>query len=73
MQEREFYPMITKTVKSLMELAKDNTERNTIFLILLRYPTDFLRTTIDNPLYQALFLELDRQYARWNKGGNNGK
>lgn len=76
MKEHIFYPMVNKTVKSLMKLADGNVDRNNIYLILLRYPNDFVRTINGEntkPLYQALLLELDRQYARWNKGGQDAK
>lgn len=54
-----------------MSLAKDQCEKNYIFLILSQYPEDNIRELNDdvkiNPLYVGLLKELDRQYARWNK------
>ena len=38
-----------------------------LVLILLTYP-DYPRNNFDN-LENAVLSELDRQYARWNKGG----
>ena len=75
MKEHNFYPMVNKTIRSLMLLAKEQTEKNYIFLILSKYPHDRIRELNDNihPLYLALLTELDRQYARWDKGEKNGK
>lgn len=55
-----------------MLLAKDQTEKNYIYLILSKYPNDRVRELNNNvhPLYLALLTELDRQYTRWNKGGD---
>lgn len=66
-----FYPMINKTVKNLLRLVKfeDSWE---ILYILVSYPTYELDgDAAANPLIDVLISELDRQYTRWNKGGEN--
>lgn len=80
MKTHEFYPMITSTVKSIVKLSEADTDSVfMIMLVLCSYPNqeDFLTEEEKKrprpPLYYALVDELDRQYARWNKGGNNGK
>lgn len=71
----EFYPMINQTIKSFMLLAKDQNEKNYIYLILSKYPQDRVRELNDcvniNPLLLGVLNELDRQYSRWAKGGVN--
>ena len=69
----EFYPMITQTVKTLIGIVSEEERAN--FLILLQnYPNIQVVDVNDvTPLLLALVKELDRQYARWNKGGANGK
>lgn len=68
---REFYPMITKTVKTIIELA-DKKDSAFILYILQNYP-NFNNVQISDMRCQkntrALLDELNRQYARWNKGG----
>lgn len=70
---REFYPMITRTVKTLIGIAQESEYEN--FLILLEnYPNIQVVDVNDvTPLLLALVKELDRQYERWNVGGGNGK
>lgn len=63
----EFYPMITATIKSLLDLF-DEEDYSEVLQLIISYP----KCTIDEtcpPLLQALRKELDRQYTRWNKGG----
>lgn len=73
----EFYPMITSTVKSIIKLSEADTDSVfMIMLVLCSYPNqeDFLteeeKKQNKPQLYYALVDELNRQYARWNKGGN---
>lgn len=65
----EFYPMITRTVKTLIGIVSKNEEKK-FLLILQNYPNI---QVVDTPLLLALVQELDRQYTRWNKEGDNGK
>lgn len=70
---REFYPMITQTVKGLIGniVAED---REKFLLILQNYPNIRVVDEKDmTALLLVLVSELDRQYTRWNKGGGNGK
>jgi hypothetical protein len=71
-KKREFYPMITKTVKTILSLATPQ-EKQQILFILRYYP---LRNTMPekeicsfDKAAQELLKELDRQYERWEKGG----
>lgn len=69
----EFYPMITRTVKTLIGIVSKNEEKNFLF-ILQNYPNIQVVDVNDaTPLLLALVQELDRQYTRWNKEGNDGK
>lgn len=68
----EFYPMITSSVKTIFTLAIDNKSDTSILIqCLLRYPLITFPECItkENKLLGALIQELNRQYARWNKGG----
>lgn len=69
----EFYPMITRTVKTLIGIVSKNEEKN-FLLILQNYPNiQVVDVNNATPLLLALVQELDRQYTRWNKEGDNGK
>lgn len=78
MQERKFYPMITDTVRDLLDLCIKQEETATCLLILCFYPNVEDLDLDDSynpqmpPIYRLLINELDRQYSRWNKGRNNG-
>ena len=68
----EFYPMITATLRKLLNLTNDEDLKD-VLSIILTYPNYTIPSEITlNPLVGILIDELDRQYARWNKGGNNG-
>ena len=69
-KKREFYPMITSTVKTLIQVS-DEDDAVWILIALKNYPEDFPED-YKSPIIIALLEELDRQYARWNKGENNG-
>lgn len=64
----EFYPMITGSVKTILRMTPSN-ELDDMVDILIEYP-DHAKTK--GALVDVLIKELDRQYARWNKGGING-
>lgn len=68
----EFYPMITSTVKSIFSLVSASDESVLVHCLLryplISYPEDLIEK---NKLLGALIQELNRQYARWNKGGKN--
>lgn len=66
----EFYPMITRSLKSIINLTPMENWSD-LLLILISYP-NHPRNKL-NEFERAVFDELDRQYARWNKGGENGK
>lgn len=71
-KKHEFYPMISGTMKALLNLATpDKLELLVYFLVA--YPQHDLFIGKDDPLAMQIIAELDRQYARWNKGENNGK
>lgn len=68
-KKHDFYPMITGTVRELIGL--NSKEDDTWFLVVLKnYPNiqDIEEENI-TPVLFMLIKELDRQYARWNKGG----
>lgn len=65
----EFYPMITGSVKTILRMTPSN-ELDDMVDILIEYP-DHEKTK--GALVDVLIKELDRQYARWNKGGQDGK
>lgn len=68
-KKREFYPMISGTLKSLLNLAAPQDYKE-ILQIIISYPHCLIDDK--NALFNAIKNELDRQYARWNKGGING-
>lgn len=73
MQERKFYPMITKTMNNLLRLV-DPYDMWEIVDVICSYPNYELDGDLAaKPIVDAIIDELNRQYARWNKGGNNGK
>lgn len=61
----EFYPMMTRTIKSLLKITALPDLQHTIEIII-EYPNHKSDGSI---LDLAIIDELDRQYARWNKGG----
>ena len=66
----EFYPMITGTVKTIIDLIE--VKDYAFVLFILRHYPDFQapeEELRDRKHTRALLDELDRQYARWNKGG----
>lgn len=86
-KKRVFYPMITRTIKSILESTEleimranatnDIDKKNK----LTEYILDYLiiikdypnhKTKSESPYSGILTIELDRQYDRWNKGGLNG-
>lgn len=66
-KEREFYPMITGTMKSVLVLTAD-CDLSHVIEIIINYPN---YKTDGSLLDKTVITELDRQYARWNKGGAN--
>lgn len=69
-RKREFYPMITQTVKTLIQVSTQE-DKTCILELLKNYP--YVEIKYKTPVTIAVLNELDRQYARWDKGGNNGK
>lgn len=72
-KKREFYPMITQTVKTILELT-DKKDAPFVLYILQHYP-NFNSVQVSDircrKNTRALLDELNRQFARWNKGGAN--
>lgn len=76
MAEHIFYPIVTQTVRSLISVAEEQIDRNLILYLLNTYPHQD-ETRIDSWIVDgcnktilfALLNELNRQYTRWNKGG----
>ena len=70
---REFYPMITQTVKTIIDVI--GIKDYAFVLHILRYYPNLQAPESEYnelPHIRTLIKELDRQYARWNKGGLNG-
>lgn len=65
--KREFYPMITQTVKTLIQVS-DREDETWILITLKNYPDVEIEDEYKSPLIIALLAELDRQYARWKRG-----
>lgn len=66
MKTHEFYPMITGTMKTILTVTPEQ-NLSGIIDILTTYPN---YVNNGNPFSKMVIDELDRQYARWNKGGN---
>lgn len=64
----EFYPMITGSMKTILVMTPSQ-ELVDIVDILIEYPN---HTKTGGAMIDLVIKELDRQYARWNKGGING-
>jgi len=63
--------MITGTLKTLLSLVEFGNEWQYINIII-NYPNHELDGELAaDPMALAIINELDRQYARWNKGGKN--
>jgi len=68
----EFYPMITGTIKTLIRVVSPD-EAEWFLTILKIYPDlKGAEEVYTSPTLAVLIDELDRQYARWDKGGANG-
>ena len=66
--KREFYPMITNTMKVLLNLIDDDDILKLFTYYLTSYPNHDTKLHKDNPVIISALAELDRQYARWKKG-----
>lgn len=68
--KREFYPMITSTIKTLIRIANNNDLVN-MMKILRQFPisSKSIPNAIKTNVILTLLDELNRQYARWNTGG----
>lgn len=70
-RKHEFYPMLNRTMKTLICLIQYGDEWKYLNLIT-QYPHYELDGDLAiDALAQAIINELDRQYSRWNKGGDN--
>lgn len=71
-----FYPMVTQTMKSLLNIFEPDTMYDLLYVIniITTYPNyDTDKDMLAKPIVMAIIEELDRQYERWNKGEKNGK
>lgn len=69
-KKHEFYPMFNRTIKNLVTLTTDETIQIKILDFIICYPNEpFYEDCLDYPVILMIKNELDRQYARWNKGG----
>lgn len=66
----EFYPMISGTMKALLNIATPDKLELFVYYICA-YPNHDLHLSKDDPWANQIIAELDRQYARWNKGEAN--
>lgn len=76
MKEHEFYPMVNRTIKSIIAVVDKQKYSFGILRMLATYNNPnylFTREEETDPVYMSLFNELNRQYARWNKGASNDK
>ena len=72
MQERKFYPMITNTMSNILRMVEP-LDMWEMVDIICSYPNYELDGELAaKPIANVLIDELNRQYARWNKGGSNG-
>ena len=69
MKERKFYPMITNTMNNILRMV-DPLDMWGMVSIICSYPNYKLDGELaSKPIVDVLIDELDRQYARWKKGG----
>lgn len=65
----EFYPMITGTMKSVLQLV-DPMDMWEVMYVIISYPHHEIDGDLaSKPIIDVVLNELDRQYTRWNKGG----
>lgn len=71
-QVKEFYPLMSRTLKTLFEVM--DWDDYAIYLpVVLYYP--YYKPTEkekEDRMFTAIHAELDRQYKRWAKGDDNG-
>lgn len=67
----EFYPMVSRTLKSLLKIPPKESLAEYI-KVIVEYP-DYTFENIDGTdgIMAAIIDELKRQYDRWNKGVGN--
>lgn len=64
-----FYPMITNTMRNVLQLV-DPLDMWEVVKVICTYPNHELIEDLESkPIIDIILGELDRQYARWNKGG----
>lgn len=70
-RKRIFYPMITSTLKNVLQLV-DPLDIYEVINVICAYPNHELSGDLaSKPIIEVILGELDRQYARWNHGGND--
>lgn len=70
-RKRIFYPMITNTLKNVLQLV-DPLDMWEVVNVICEYPNLELSGDLAaKPIIDIILGELDRQYARWNHGGDN--
>lgn len=70
MKEHIFYPMVNRTIRSLIPFA-DEKDQKLILYLLQVYPDCLLEKKDKTQLILLVLNELDRQYMRWDKGEKN--
>lgn len=68
----EFYPMVSGTIKAILNIVSNNPKQeHAVLRILATYPKQTTPPPTMCPVEISFTIldELDRQYARWNKGG----
>lgn len=72
-KKRIFYPMMTNTMKNVLQLV-DPLDMWEVVGVICTYPKYELSGDLAaKPIIDIILGELDRQYSRWNKGGQDGK
>jgi len=67
-RKREFYPMITNTMSNALQLVNP-LDMWDIVGVICTYPNHKLNSDLaTNPIIDIILGELDRQYARWQRG-----
>lgn len=69
MKDKKFYPMITTTMNNILRLVEPD-DMWEVVEIICSYPKYELSGDLAaKPIMNVIIDELDRQFARWNKGG----
>lgn len=66
--EKEFYPLLTRTLKSLLDVMVPEDYAQYIPVLTIYPKCDRSCEAMDDDMYRSIITELDRQYARWKRG-----